>query len=328
MAFTLGSQFNIGAYKFKGCNDLKITKTIHDYVQKAVIKLPTSAVLKCDEKQTESVQTAKTFNVGDKVSIQLGYNGDLKQEFVGFISNINFITPVEIECEGYSWQLRRKTNIKKSWASTTLQEVLQEVVSGTDIKLHPDIPDMPLKNIVINNGSGTQVLDYIKSLLKGALTAFFIDDTLYMGLSYYDTAHVTTKYQLGWNTIDANDLKFKRAADTVINIEMKYRDNTGQLITTNQGKKGGAVRTDTISVVSSSEQLTKIAKAKLLQESFDGYEGTFTAFLVPYCQAGYRCELTDKRYPERSGNYYIESTETTYGMGGARRKVGIGLKLS
>ena len=328
MAFILGSQFNIGIYKFKGCNDLKISKSIHDYADRCVIKIPTSAALTCEDATTSSVQTARTFNVGDKVSIQLGYNGKLQPEFVGFVSNVNFTTPVEIECEGYSWQLRRKKNIKKSWGSTTLKAVLQEVVKGTDIKLHPLIPDMPLKNIVINNASGIQVIDYIKGLLKGALTAFFIGDTLYMGLTYMDLAQTSVKHQIGWNTIDSSSLKYKRAIDTVVTIQLQFRQDSGQMVSTTVGTSGGVVRTDTVSTVSDAATLKAIAQAKLLQESYDGYEGTISTFLVPYCQPGYKCILSHNKYPERGGNYFIETVETTYGQQGARRAVGIGLKLS
>jgi hypothetical protein len=326
--FVLNSEFIIGKYKFRGCNEVKITKSIHEYADTAVIKLPATSVLKTNNAFGQRLQTAKQFAVGDKVSIRLGYNGKLNPEFFGFVKRINFTTPCEIECEGYSYILRTKTNIKKSWKSTTLKEVLQEVVSGTDIKLHPQIPDMPLKNIVINSASGTQVIDYIKGLLKGALTAYFIGDTLYMGLTYMDLATTTVKHRIGWNTINSDKLKYRKADDVKVNIELQFRKGSGEQVTTSAGVKGGVTRRDTISTVTDAKHLNDIAKAKLLQECYDGYEGTITTFLIPYVQPGYRDELRDPRYNERSGNFFLESVETTYGMGGGRREVQIGIKLS
>lgn len=262
------------------------------------------------------------------MSIKLGYNGKLNQEFTGFVSRPNFTTPCQIECEGYSYLLRTKKNIKKSWKSTTLKAVLQEVISGTEIKLHAQIPDMPLKNIVINNADGLQVIEYIKGLLKGVLTAFFIDDTLYMGLAYMDLAHVTIKHRLGWNTISADDLKFKKAEDVKVKIELMFRKGSGEQVVTTAGTEGGTVKRDTISTVTDAKHLKDIAEAKLRQENYDGYEGTISTFLVPYVQPGYRDELTDPRYQERQGNYFVEGVETNYGQSGGRRKVEIGIKLS
>ena len=328
MAFLLGSKFIIGKYKFAGCNEVEIDKSIHEIAQKALIKLPASAVLKLGKVTTQSAQTAKFFREGDKVNIQLAYNDNYKDEFTGFVKLVNYTIPCQIECEGYSYLLRTKKNIKKSWKNTTLKEVLQEVVSGTEIKLHPQIPDIPLKNIAINNATGLEVVEYIKGLLKGALAAFFIDDTLYMGLTYMDLAQTTVKHQLGYNTITADNLKYRKAEDVNVKIEFLFRKGNGEQVVTTAGTDGGVVKRDTISTITDVKHLKEIADAKLLQENYDGYEGDITTFLVPYVQPGYRDELTDKRFAEREGNYFVESTKTTFGQGGGRRKVQIGVKLS
>lgn len=323
------SDITIGRYRFKGVNELIIKKSIHNYNDTAIIKVPATAFFKVrDRRQTQSQQTAKQFKKGDKVIVNLGYDRNFKQEFIGFVNRVNFTVPVEIECEGYSYQLRNKKNIAKSWKATTLKEVLQEVVKGTDIKLHDQVPEVPLKNIVINNASGTQVIDYLKGLLKGALTAFFIDETLYIGLTYMDLAQKTVMYRLGKNTITDDDLKYHQAEDVTVNVELQFRKDSGEQVTTSTGTKGGIVRRDTLTAVTDEKHLKEIAQAKLLQESWNGYEGKITTFLVPYVQPGYRAEVTDPRYEERQGNYFVESVETSFGTSGARRKVEIGLRLS
>lgn len=327
--FVLGSKIEIGKFKFKGVNGLTVTKTILEMKQTAIIKLPASSVLTQNGKRvTASVQTARQFAVGDKVRIDLAYNDNYENEFVGFVSRINLTTPVEIECEGYSFQLRKKKNIVKSWKTTTLLEVLQEVVKDTDVKLHAKIPDIPLKNLVINKASGTQVIEYLKELLKGTLTACFFDDVLYVGLKYADVTEKTVKYQLGWNTVSENELKYREAKDEEVNIEFQIREPNGKQKTISTGKTGGVTRRETLTAVTDAKHLEDIAKAKLLQESFDGYEGSITGFLVPYAQPGYRCELTATRYKEREGNYFVVGTIVDYGLSGARRKVEIGIKLS
>lgn len=328
MAFILNSEFEIGKYKWRGCNEVVIKKSIFDYADTATIRLPASAVLKLKKVTTESQQTVKYFRVGDKVSIKLGYNGKLNHEFVGFVKQLNFKRPCEIECEGYSWILRNRKNIKKSWANTTLLEVLKFITADTEIKLHPQIPDIPLKNLKIENASGTEVIEYIKGLLKDIITCFFIGDTLYMGLAYMDLNEGSVKHEIGWNTIDADDLKFRRAADVKVKIEIEHRKADGTQVVVSSGTEGGVVRREQIATVTDAKKLEEIAKAKLLQESYDGYEGTITTFLIPYCHPGYKSILTDPRFNERAGTYFIESTEVTFGTGGGRRKVQIGIKLN
>lgn len=306
-----------------------IKESIHQYANTCKIKIPASLVLKINgQRQSESVQTARQFAVGEKVTVELGYNGKLRREFVGFVSRLNLTTPVEIECEGYSYLLRKKKNIKKSWANTTLLEVLKEVVKDTEVKLHPKIPNIPLKNLVINNASGTQVLDYLIELLKGTITACFLDDVLFVGLTYTDLAETTVKYQLGFNTISDDCLKYHQADDVNVKVEFRYKGADGTEKKTNQGVGGGIVRREDVSAVSEQAWLDQMAKAKVLQETFDGYEGEIETFLIPYCRMGYRGEVNGGRYPERGGNYFVSGVEITYGQGGARRTPELDLKLS
>lgn len=330
--FVLNGDITIGNKRFKSVNDIAIKKSIHEIKSSCIIKIPTSAVLKIAGKRgTESVQTAHQFKEGDLVNVQLGYNSVFKPEFKGFVKRVNLTTPTEIECEGYSWLLRNKKNIKRTWKTTTLIEVLTFVVDGTGIKLHPDIPDMPLKNLVVNNANGLQLIEYIVDLLKRTLTAFFIDDVLYVGLSYKDLAKRTVKYKLGWNTISHDNLKKREKEDLDVTIEFKIKntDGTDSTASTQSNEKvKGIVKKDNLSAVTDSKWATEMAKAKLEQETYDGYEGDFMAFLVPYCQIGDRCEITSDRYPELNGAFFVDALEVTYGMSGARRKPNISLKLS
>ena len=85
--FVLGSYITIGKYYMKP-HDVRVQKSIYEYVDKATIKLPISARLININRTTESsiiktVQTAQQFQQGDFVSIKLAYNGSLNTEFEG-----------------------------------------------------------------------------------------------------------------------------------------------------------------------------------------------------------------------------------------------------
>lgn len=327
--FVLGSIITIGNIRFRGVNGLTIQKSILELKQGGVIRIPSKGVLKQNgQRLPGSVETKSLFKEGDPVKIELAYNGRFRTEFVGFVSRVNLKTPTEIEVEGYSWILRKKKTIVKSWKSTTLLEVLQEVVSGTDIKLHEKIPDIPLKNLVVNKATGAQLIEYLKELLKGTLTACFFGDTLYCGLVYADVTQATVKYLVGNNMVSADDLKYREAKNEEVNIQFQIREPDGKMKTISTGKTGGVVKVEKLSAVTDSKHMEEIAKAKLLQESYDGYEGSLTAFLEPFIEHGYRMELRDNRYKEREGNYFVLGVQTDYGQSGARRKIEIGVKLS
>lgn len=328
MYHKLTSEFTIGKYRFRGCVNCEISKSVLEYQDKGIITLPTSAVVKRDGTVINSVQTAKAFTVGDPVLIRLGYDGNLQDEFKGFVSRVNLTTPCEIELEGYSYLLRTKKNIVAEWKSTTLKEVLEKIVEGTDITLHPDIPDVPINNLKIDNANGIQVIDYVKGLFKGSLTVCFFDNVIYAGLAYMDTAKTTVKYQLGWNTINADNLKAHSADEVEVNVQLQFRKGSGEQIVVESGKKGGIVKKDTISAVTDMAALKEIANAKLRQESYDGYEGDFSAFLLPFVQHGYRADLSDQAFPDRGGSYFVESVKTKFGSGGGRHIVQVGIKLA
>ena len=70
-----------------------------------------------------------------------------------------------------------------------------------------------------------------------------------------------------------------------------------------------------------------LAQEELKRYSFDGYRGKIETFLFPYALPGMVAQLEDEVYRERSGSYYIESVDVSFGMGGARRNVEIGIKV-
>ena len=39
-------------------------------------------------------------------------------------------------------------------------------------------------------------------------------------------------------------------------------------------------------------------------------------------------EVVDDNYPNRSGRYFVPKVTTTFGVGGARRKIELGTKIS
>ncbi len=324
--FRLSSKLKIGKYSFKGgFNELKINRSVQQIMDTATITLPSlSRVMKDDSNLPQSsAETARLFREGDKVRIELGYNDVLHREFEGFIRRVNFGSPVTLDLEGYGWQLRNKS-MNKSWRSTTLRQVLEELVSGTDIVLSPNIPDVKLEKLYITNSNGLQVLEYLKDKLH--LTVYFNFNELYAGIQQGQMAG-TTKYKLGWNVIKDDQLKYRLAEDTRVLVKVQRKQKKGEQVLYEVGDKDGSVSKITLPNVTA-EDAKRIGDEALKKAKYTGYEGKITSFLQPYCAPGYRSEIIDPKYDERGGAYFSIGTEVTAGMSGGRRIVEIGRSLN
>lgn len=324
MAFVLNAKITIGNARFTAVQEVRIRKSVHSYVDTAEITVPTTARLKKEDEQTNSEQTAQVFNRGDKVEIQLGYNGDYKTEFVGFVNRVNFSTPCVVECEGYSFLLKRKA-IHKSWKSISLKSLCQALCNGTEVKVSNDIPAMNITNLRVSNAPATKVLDHLKSKLK--LSVYFINgNELYVGTEEVIKSN-TVKYRMGWNVIDDSGLKYREESDRPVKIVLKTTKAAGGREVYTTGAGDGEVH-EFIVKNTDKAGLKKIAEGYLKKLSFAGYEGKINTFLQPYAVHGDSAVIEDKKYSERSGRYFIAGTDVMYGQGGGRRNVEISKKLS
>jgi hypothetical protein len=323
--FNLNSGIQIGKYKKVKPIEVKITKSIFEYVDKCMIKLPITARIKREgEVITESAETAKQFEEGDKVAVSLGYNGKLVKEFEGFISRVNFTSPVEVECEGYSYQLRKKT-YTGTYTAIELKKILEIIIEETDIKLHPNIESFKIDKLIMNGRTGTDILESIKGI-SGQLVRFHFDgNILWGGLAFLDKKK-DVKYKLGWNVIKDNNLKLhqKKLANVTINWVGQKQD--GSKVHVKAGK-GGVIKTKTSHHITDEATLQKLADTEKSKLEYDGYEGKITAFGLPYCEHGDVAVLIDEKYKERGGRYIIDNVEATYSTSGFRRVIGIGHKV-
>ncbi len=322
--YALTSHITIGSASFNSVHNVVVKRSTYQINATATIKVPVTAVLKQEGKEATKIETAQQVNVGDPVTIQLGYDGNLRDEFKGFVKRLNYTVPLEIECEDYYWKLRY-INIKKSYPQTTVKQLLNDVLSGTGASVHPASIDLGLKNTVINNKTGAWVLEKLKS--DYGLTVFFtLDGKLFAGKAY-EVKGNTVKYQLRWNVLKDDDLKYYRAEDYKLKIEAKTYDRDGSKLEATVGTTGGEVKTLWFYNVTDKDQLKTLAEQELQRRSFDGYRGKIETFLIPFAEPGMIAQISDPLYKVYGGNYYIESTEVKFGMSGARRKVELGIKI-
>lgn len=319
--FVLCCEIKIGSVTFKSVNDVEIKRSIYNLAATAVIKVPVTAVLKQTGKAPTYIETAEAVKVGDPVEIRLGYDGQMNTEFIGYVKRLNYKVPFEIECEDEYYNTR-SVNCVFSKKETSLKQCLSTVLPG--IKLGSCI-DLTLKNFVVNNKPGSWLLGYLKK--EYGLTIFFdINGKLYAGKAH-DVQGDKVKYQLRFNVIKDDDLKFQLAEDVRLKVKAICYYKDGTKIEGELGEEGGENKTLYYYDVKDAKELKMLAQEELKRYSFDGYRGKIETFLFPYALPGMVAVLDDPVYQERSGNYYIESVDVSFDTGGARRNVEIGIKV-
>jgi len=190
--------------------------------------------------------------------------------------------------EGYAWQLRNQ-NILQSWKKTTVKEVLQRIIQGTDIKLSDDIPDIPLPWFSIPNWNGLKVLEYMAE--KMLLTVYFDNEVLYAGVEEFKTTALVgnnsavlqeVKYNIGYNCVlNQPNLKQRLADDNLVQIRIKKRFKSGKHVVYEAGDNNGQAHDKTISFIEDEKSLQGIADARLKRLKYNGFEGKITGFLQP-----------------------------------------------
>lgn len=331
--FVLGSDITIGKFRFEGVHEVRVKKSLLNYMDTAVIKLPARCRVgkkSTTESSADFTITAQQFKRGDKVSVKLGYNGELKTEFEGFVSRVNGGRPCEIECEGYSFLLREKT-LNKSYRKTTLLAVLKDIVAGTDIILSKDIPDVQLDkiNMAVVNGQasdGVPVLDNLKQALGKVLFVNFENNVLFAGLGYTRVTNQLKQrnpdavYVMGRNCI-TDDLKERVKGDKAVVAFFSARKNDGQYLSAKAGEGEDGVQRMRVPHVQSEVSLKELATAKESIINYSGLEGTITGFLQPYCKPGQKIKFSDPQNAARNCNLIVDATEVHFNSSGARRIV-------
>jgi hypothetical protein len=323
--FVMTCDITIGQFKPLKPNWFKWSRSINDYSDTASIKLPALCRLKRDGENYGFVPTGLQFTEGMPVSIVAGYNGANVERFRGFIRRINFTVPLELECEGYSYQLRKKEGYTKTYNSTTVRQILADLVEGTDIVLSDNIPNVSLKNIYFRNVKGTDVLEYLKD--KCLLTVYFDYNVLYAGLQMLPVKS-SINLRLGWNVIKDNELKFEQNKElATVNIQIQKRVANGSRKYAKDGPKNGAVKKLEVRHITDEAALASIAEEQRKKLVYRGYQGKVTGFLFPIAEPGMSGVISDPRYTERTGDYFIEAVEGEFGENGGRQRITIGAAL-
>lgn len=95
-----------------------------------------------EKRSSQQAMNEVSFKVGQRVSIQLGYNGVLKNVFEGYISAYNSASKFEIQCENMAYKLKLKQAPKfETKSSVSVNDVLGEkygLLKDTGFEIHSE----------------------------------------------------------------------------------------------------------------------------------------------------------------------------------------------
>ena len=315
--YVLTSNLQIGNVNFDSVHSVEIERSIHQLGDKATIMIPVTSLLTQAGETSTLVETAKQFKVGDRVIVELGYDKDNKKEFVGYVKSINLRTPIEIVCEDEFYQLRKK--------STTLsgKTTLVDIVSKLGLTAGR-VEGLSLRNFVCENMTYFEIIS--KLAQDYGLLMWFDLEGKFNATSIGKVVGETVKYALRENVINDNSLQYRKKEDVKLKVDAICDKKDGTEIKATIGDDGGAYETIYFYNVEDESELKTLAEQELQKRSYDGYDGEIETFLQPYCRPCDIAEITDKTYTDRSGSYLITGVRTTFGSGGGRRNVTIGIK--
>jgi phage protein D len=303
----MNAQVTLGNVRLKNVSQFEISENILEMSNTAKITIPRNYALLKDKPILEQ------FKVGDKVTIEAGYNGKLYTEFIGYVKEIDSDIPLVINCEDETFLLRR-SNYIKSYRDAALGQILTDIVPADLLSFRCD--DVHIGKYQIDNASGFAVL---QDLMKNyGLYSSIQNGVLKVGLAYdFGADAIEHKYVIGKN-VKKNELKYKRAEDTKVRVKVSAKNANGKyapVVIVGDKESEAAERGLNLPGPMQEYELRDIANGILKKIKFDGYTGSITGFGSPRTHAGDALSVIDELEPDRryrDGKYLIEKVDIAY----------------
>ena len=262
---------------------------------------------------------------GSSVKIELGYDGNLVNEFEGYIQDITTNdSTLKIVCEDALFLFRvgvPDVQLKP----TSLKKIAQYLVD----KIDPSFVvvcdyDISYEKFVIHQATGFDVLKKLQDETKANIYFDTKNKTLHIHAPYLENGGIV-RYSMQQN-IEKSTLEYKRAIDKKVEVTVESTDIKGKVKSITAGTTGGDKITLKVGPMSNAD-MQKVADAALRKNNFDGYSGSFDGWLIPFVQPTFTAIIEDEDYPYKDGNYYVVSVKTNFSESGGVRTITPGIKL-
>lgn len=260
---------------------------------------------------------------GSKVFVYLGYNGDLKLEFVGYVARIDARVPFTIECEDEMWNLKQQT-FSKAYRNATIKEIASLIWKGK-----VNVTDFSIGQYRIDRATAAKVLDDLQKNYN--VYSYFTYDQepiLNITLGGYEFKKLSVRhiYNLMGNVAD-NDLVYRRKEENKLRVVVTSTNKKNVVLRTEVGDPEGEQIDIGNKRGMDQGAIQRLAESELNRLQFDGYKGSIIGFGKPLARHNDIAVVMSPEYPERDGAYMIDEVKTTFGIGGFRRQLSLGVKV-
>ena len=255
---------------------------------------------------------------GDRITIELGYDDDLKVRFAGYIRSVDAKVPITIKCEDGMFLLKTLKVAPKAFKNATLKEIVEHLLKGTNISYKLIDDNIQVGSWRITQPNVSQELQELKDKVMLSSYFRFIDgkSVLYIGLAYPTDNRDKYLFKHGKNII-SEDFTYRDKDDIRVRVE-------AQKITYEYGDKDGEVIKLRIDGLTEAE-LKKYAMQALERYKQSGFKGSFETFGVPEVS---KCDMVEIHASDgNSGTYLVKKNEISFGTNGYRQKIELGNAL-
>lgn len=308
----------IGNYRLKMVDEVKAKHSVEQLSDTATIALPAMV-------EGTALQVEKSLNVGDAVTIRLGYDGKLQTEFEGYLKAIQTDNGrLVIECEDALYLFDKKVD-DVELTEIGMQALLEKVAKQVD----PTFTvlsefDFTWDKFVFYHATARDILKKVQDETKANI--WFDGQTLHVQPQYAQASEKTVLFDFSRN-IESSNLKYRKKEDKKVEVTVKVTNSKGEECKHTIGASGGKSIQKVVCGVNPM-QLKTLAENEYNLWCYDGYEGSFTGWLVPYVQPGDAVRLHDSDYPAKEGLYYVTGTEISFSKDGGKRSVRLGRRLA
>lgn len=263
---------------------------------------------------------------GSEVLIQMGYDDNLKTEFVGFIQDITTNdSSIKILCED-SLFLFRVSVPDVEFKPTTLTQVGQYLIDNIDstYALKCDY-DINYEKFTIHQATGYDVLKKLQDETKANIYFNTELKELHIHPPYVEKGGEAL-YSMQYN-IENSSLEFLNRLDNKVEVTVESTNIKGEVSEVISGTTGGDRVTLKVGSMDKAS-MQRIANAEVLRRSASGYEGSYDGWLLPFVKPTYSVRIKDEDYPDKTDWYYCKSVTTNLSDAGGKRTITPGLKLS
>src|SRR5690606_37370924 len=222
---------------------------------------------------------------GDPVEVWLGYDGNNRLEFKGYVRAVNPKVPIEIECEDDMFVLKNKPVAAKVFKGGKISDVVRYIAPGYKLM----VLDSSLGGtftIASDSPTALKVLEKIEEVygLKSTFRLIDGEPTLVVGRMYSgeDPAGQDPVYYVVSKNVIENNLQFVAKEDQQIKIDASSVQSDGKKLKAKfTGDQEGDTRSFAIPGLTQ-EQLEVEAKRLYEKSKQDRFEGDITTFGLPF----------------------------------------------